>query len=313
MRGREASPRSSPRPSRAGCGIVQLRDKDERDRRRDRRRSSRRRCRRGASTRRGRCCSSTTGSTSLLAALAARRTRGRRACRPVRCPRSLVRASSTLGPDALIGLTANTPAHLEAVRALPAGTVDYLGVGVIRPTSTKPDHPAPLGIDGFARRRRASPLPCVAIGGVGVDDVAALRRRAPRASRSSRRSARPRIRAGRARALRAWGQPAASPACSASPAAIPRAAPASRPTSSPSPRTAATAWPRHRARRRRTPGACAGPRATRRVPARAARRGLRRRRDRRGEDRHAGRRRRDRRGRRLAATHVARRSSCWIR
>lgn len=80
-----------------------------------------------------------------------------------------------IGPDAVLGLTANTDAHLAAVAELPAGTVDYLGVGVIRPTATKADHPAPLGIDGFARIAAATPLPCVAIGGVGVDDAAPLR------------------------------------------------------------------------------------------------------------------------------------------
>ncbi|MBO0982423.1 thiamine phosphate synthase [Rathayibacter sp. SD072] len=84
-------------------------------------------------------------------------------------------ARQLLGPDAVLGLTANTPAHLEAVHALPAGTVDYLGVGVIRPTATKPDHPVPLGIDGFADLAAATPLPCVAIGGVGLHDAAALR------------------------------------------------------------------------------------------------------------------------------------------
>lgn len=88
---------------------------------------------------------------------------------------SVLCARAALGPDALIGLTANTPAHLEALQALPAGTVDYLGVGVIRPTATKPDHPEPLGIDGFAAFVASSPLPCVAIGGVGIDDTEALR------------------------------------------------------------------------------------------------------------------------------------------
>ncbi len=88
---------------------------------------------------------------------------------------SVLRAREALGPDALIGLTANSPAHLEAVRALPAGTVDYLGVGVIRPTTTKADHPAPLGVDGFAAFAASSPLPCVAIGGVGIDDIESLR------------------------------------------------------------------------------------------------------------------------------------------
>ncbi|ROQ06333.1 thiamine-phosphate pyrophosphorylase [Rathayibacter sp. PhB93] len=85
-------------------------------------------------------------------------------------------ARRILGAGAVIGLTANTPAHLAAAHALPAGTVDYLGVGVIRATATKPDHPVPLGIDGFAALAAATPLPCVAIGGVTAGDAAALRR-----------------------------------------------------------------------------------------------------------------------------------------
>ncbi|MBD8012852.1 bifunctional hydroxymethylpyrimidine kinase/phosphomethylpyrimidine kinase [Microbacterium sp. Re1] len=84
-------------------------------------------------------------------------------------------ARRLLGPDALIGLTADTSAHLAAVRALPAGTVDYVGIGVIRPTSTKPDHPPALGLDGFAALAAESPVPVVAIGGIRTDDVAALR------------------------------------------------------------------------------------------------------------------------------------------
>lgn len=88
---------------------------------------------------------------------------------------SVLRAREALGAEALIGLTANSAAHLEAVHALPAGTVDYLGVGVIRPTTTKPDHPAPLGVDGFGDFAANSPVPCVAIGGVGIDDTEALR------------------------------------------------------------------------------------------------------------------------------------------
>ena len=84
-------------------------------------------------------------------------------------------ARRRLGPDALIGLTANTPAHLDAVRALPDGTVDYVGIGVIRPTTTKPDHPPALGVDGFRALAADSPVPAVAIGGIGMADVAALR------------------------------------------------------------------------------------------------------------------------------------------
>jgi len=85
-------------------------------------------------------------------------------------------ARALLGPDALVGWTANTPAHLATAEAFPHGTIDYLGVGVIRATSTKPDHPRPLGIDGFGELAASTPLPCVAIGGIGLDDVTALRR-----------------------------------------------------------------------------------------------------------------------------------------
>ncbi len=84
-------------------------------------------------------------------------------------------ARRLLGADAIVGWTANTPVHLDAAHAMPAGTIDYLGVGVIRPTATKADHPEPLGIAGFAGLAEATPLPCVAIGGVVADDVAPLR------------------------------------------------------------------------------------------------------------------------------------------
>ncbi len=84
-------------------------------------------------------------------------------------------ARALLGADALVGWTANTPAHLADAAEMPAGTLDYLGVGVIRPTATKPDHPEPLGIGGFARIAAATALPCVAIGGVTPADVPALR------------------------------------------------------------------------------------------------------------------------------------------
>lgn len=78
------------------------------------------------------------------------------------------------GPESVIGLSAATPDELEALNRLPAGTVDYAGIGAVRATNTKPDHPAPLGVEGFAVARRACSLPAVAIGGVRVDDAASL-------------------------------------------------------------------------------------------------------------------------------------------
>lgn len=89
-------------------------------------------------------------------------------------PVPVVRA--LVGHEAVIGLTANRGDHLEDVARLPAGTVDYLGVGVIRPTPTKPDHPAALGVDGFAAVCAAAPVPCIAIGGIRPGDPAPIRR-----------------------------------------------------------------------------------------------------------------------------------------
>ena len=88
--------------------------------------------------------------------------------------KSVLVARYKLGADAVIGLTANTEEHLAAVAALPVGTADYVGVGVIRPTSTKPDHPPALGIDGFEKLTAQSPVSTVAIGGVRKEDIQPL-------------------------------------------------------------------------------------------------------------------------------------------
>ncbi|WP_308291613.1 thiamine phosphate synthase [Microbacterium sp. G2-8] len=81
-----------------------------------------------------------------------------------------------VGRDAIVGLSASTPDQIAAARALPARTVDYLGVGAVRATPTKPDHPRPLGWDGVRRAvERAGGLPCVAIGGLGPGDAAHAR------------------------------------------------------------------------------------------------------------------------------------------
>lgn len=79
-----------------------------------------------------------------------------------------------IGEDAVLGLSASTPGQLAAAAA--SGVVDYVGIGALRTTATKRDAPAPLGHDAFARLVAMSPLPAVAIGGVTVADLRALRR-----------------------------------------------------------------------------------------------------------------------------------------
>lgn len=80
---------------------------------------------------------------------------------------------AALGPGRHLGLSIETAAQLDA---MPAGAVDLIGVGPVHATATKPDHAAPLGLDGAARLIARSPVPAVAIGGVSVADIPALKR-----------------------------------------------------------------------------------------------------------------------------------------
>lgn len=88
-------------------------------------------------------------------------------------PADLVRA--LVGPETIVGLSAATSNEIQAAHGLPKGTVDYLGVGAIHATATKPDHPEPLGISGFGALVTESSLPCVAIGGISNADLRPLR------------------------------------------------------------------------------------------------------------------------------------------
>lgn len=72
----------------------------------------------------------------------------------------------------LIGLSVSTVAEVEQVAQLPAGTVDYLGVGPVFDTATKPLAPPGLGVQRTARVRAATALPCVAIGGIDAGNAA---------------------------------------------------------------------------------------------------------------------------------------------
>ncbi len=87
---------------------------------------------------------------------------------PVEHVRALV------GPDAVVGITASSEDELRVAASSPA-RVDYVGIGVVRATATKPDAPTPLGVDGIVQRAAGCPIPAVAIGGITVADVAALR------------------------------------------------------------------------------------------------------------------------------------------
>lgn len=86
---------------------------------------------------------------------------------PVRLARQII-------GEGIIGLSASTDEQLAQAN-LDAQAIDYLGVGAVRATPTKKDHPTPLGLDGFARAASLTELPCVAIGAITAEDAGAIR------------------------------------------------------------------------------------------------------------------------------------------
>ena len=78
---------------------------------------------------------------------------------------SPVDARALIGPDRILGLSANTAEHFSVVDR---NLVDYLGVGPIALTRTKTDTGAALGITGFAALASCKPCPIVAIGSVSA-------------------------------------------------------------------------------------------------------------------------------------------------
>lgn len=88
----------------------------------------------------------------------------------------VVEARALLGPGVIIGATANSFEDIE--RAVAAGA-DYIGLGPFRFTTTKERLSPTLGLEGYRRimermREAGITVPVVAIGGILVDDVAAL-------------------------------------------------------------------------------------------------------------------------------------------
>lgn len=72
-----------------------------------------------------------------------------------------------VGPDAIVGVSAHTVQ--EALRAQEEGA-DYLGIGGITPTATKPDAPA-LTMEELDAIMSAVDIPCVVIGGVNAATI----------------------------------------------------------------------------------------------------------------------------------------------
>ncbi len=76
-----------------------------------------------------------------------------------------------LGPGKLVGLSIT---DAEQIARPDAGAADYLGIGPLHPQKTKADASTPLGLGGFARLRKMTGKPVLAIGGVKAVDVPML-------------------------------------------------------------------------------------------------------------------------------------------
>jgi thiamine-phosphate pyrophosphorylase len=75
----------------------------------------------------------------------------------------LAKARKILGQKRLIGISVNT---LEEAQIAERGGADYLGVGPIFPTLTKPNSPPVLGVGGLQDIRKLVRIPLIAIGGI---------------------------------------------------------------------------------------------------------------------------------------------------
>ncbi len=77
-------------------------------------------------------------------------------------------ARRLMGPEAVIGISVETMDQALATEA------DYLGVGPIFPTPTKPDAAPAWGLDALRCLRAASKQPLVAIGGICLANARAV-------------------------------------------------------------------------------------------------------------------------------------------
>jgi thiamine-phosphate pyrophosphorylase len=72
-------------------------------------------------------------------------------------------ARRILGPNRIVGISTHTEAQ---VRAADLTSADYIAIGPIFSTSTKPDAEPVIGLEGVRRARALTAKPLVAIGGI---------------------------------------------------------------------------------------------------------------------------------------------------
>ena len=84
---------------------------------------------------------------------------------------SVAEARELVGPDRLVGLSTHSPAQVDAAAGLP---LDYIGVGPVHATPTKPGRPA-VGLEIVRYAAGHARVPFFAIGGIAPANVDAVR------------------------------------------------------------------------------------------------------------------------------------------
>ncbi len=79
-------------------------------------------------------------------------------------------AHAIVGPDRLVGLSTHSPEQIDAAAALP---VDYIGVGPVHATPTKPGRP-PVGLDLVRYAAGHAAVPFFAIGGISPANISGI-------------------------------------------------------------------------------------------------------------------------------------------
>jgi thiamine-phosphate pyrophosphorylase len=82
----------------------------------------------------------------------------------------VAQARAVIGPARLVGLSTHTPAQIDAAAGV---DVDYIGVGPVHATPTKPGRAA-VGTELVTHAARAAQVPFFAIGGIDRQNVAAV-------------------------------------------------------------------------------------------------------------------------------------------
>jgi thiamine-phosphate pyrophosphorylase len=85
---------------------------------------------------------------------------------------TVAQARGLVGPDRIVGLSTHSPAQVDGAAA--ETEVDYIGVGPVHATPTKPGRPA-VGLDLVRYAAAHAATPFFAIGGIDAGNMAAVR------------------------------------------------------------------------------------------------------------------------------------------